>query len=360
MKKKTNRKLFWILQIVGWTVYALSMYFLFSKTKPDDYVSKVLFLYSYVLGFLMTSFALRYLFRFLRKKIKSIQWLLIVVFLSILLIVPIWYFIDVFSSMLFWETSGIYAYYKKLSILTYLRKNYMSYVIYYGWTALYFGIKYWIEWQDERKRSEEALNLAQKAQLQMLRYQLNPHFLFNSLNSIKALVEEDKTSAKTMITELSDFLRYSLMDKDVAFRPLKEELDALKLYLSIEKKRFEEKIQISYNISDDANNKQVLSFLLHPIIENAIKYGMRSTELPLKIDISSFIENNSLVIEICNSGKWIEKDEGEGHYGTGTGLDNVKKRLANAYVNAYQFEINKEDNSVCVKIVMKSDEHFSE
>lgn len=356
MKKKANSKLFWALQVLGWTVYALSMYFLFSKSKPDDYVSKGLFLYSYVLGFLMTSFILRYFYRFLRRKIKSIRWLLAAVFLTILIIVPLWYFIDVFSSMLFWDSLGIKSFFKKISIRMYLQNNFMIYVIYCGWTALYFSIKYWIEWQEEKKRSEEAFHLAQKAQLQMLRYQLNPHFLFNSLNSIKALVEEDKVSARQMITELSDFLRYSLKDKDVTFRLLKEELDALKLYLSIEKKRFEEKIQISYDIPDETNNKQILNFLIHPIIENAIKYGMKSSKLPLEINIRSYIENDFLVIEICNSGKWLEWGEAEGQHGTGTGLENVKKRLENAYLNDYQFKISKEENRVCVKIAMKTDE----
>jgi two-component system, LytTR family, sensor kinase len=356
MKKKTNSKLFWALQVLGWTVYALSMYFLFSKSKPDDYVSKALFLYSYVLGFLMTSFILRYFYRFLRRKIKSIRWLLAAVFLTILIIVPLWYFIDVFSSMLFWESSGITSFFKKISIRMYLQNNFMIYVIYCGWTALYFSIKYRIEWQEEKKRSEEAFHLAQKAQFQMLRYQLNPHFLFNSLNSIKALVEEDKASAKQMITELSDFLRYSLKDKDIAFRPLKEELDALKLYLSIEKKRFEEKIQISYDIPDETINKQILNFLIHPIIENAIKYGMKTSKLPLEINIKSYMENDFLAIEICNSGKWLEWGEAEGRHGTGTGLENVKKRLENTYLNDYRFEISKGENRVCVKITMKTNE----
>jgi len=360
MKKKTNSKLFWALQVLGWSVYTLSMYFLFLKTKPNDYLGKALFLYSYVLGFLMTSFVLRHIYRFLRKKITSIKWLLIYVFITINLVVPLWYFTDVFTSMLFWEDSGIMEFYKKISIRMYLRNNFMIYVIYCGWTALYFSIKYWIEWQEEKKRSDEAFHLAQKAQFQMLRYQLNPHFLFNSLNSIKALVEEDKNAAKQMITELSDFLRYSLKDKDIAFRPLKEELDALKLYLSIEKKRFEEKIQISYDIKDEAYNKQVLNFLIHPIIENAIKYGMKTSALPLEIKIKSFVENNFLVIEICNSGKWLEWGDAEDRHGTGTGLENVKKRLENAYLNDYRFEISKEENRVCVKIAMKPDEQGHE
>jgi len=272
-----------------------------------------------------------------------------------MIIVPVWYFIDVFTSMFFWEEKGIKNYLEKLNLLFYFRVNFQIYIVYFGWTALYFGIKYWLDWQEEKKRSVEAFNLAQKAQLQMLRYQLNPHFLFNSLNSIKALVEEDKHSAKEMITELSDFLRYSLTDKDVAFKPLKDELDVLKLYLSIEKKRFEEKIQISYDISEDAKNKPVLSFLIHPIIENAIKYGMKSTELPLKLLIRAFTDKAFLVVEICNSGKWIEWGEADDCHGTGTGLDNVKKRLENAYLNNYKFEIIKGEGKVCVKIEMKAD-----
>lgn len=356
MQKKNSNRLFWIFQIVGWTIYALSMYFLFSKTKPEDYLSKILFLYSYVLGFLMTSFILRYIFRYLRRKIKSIKWLFITVFFLVLIFVPVWYFIDVFTSMLFWEESGISVFFKKMTFLSFLRTNYMIFVIYYGWTSLYFGIKYLSELQEERKRTEEAHHLAQKAQLQMLRYQLNPHFLFNSLNSIKALVDEDKIAAKQMITELSDFLRYSLMDKDIAFRPLKEELDTLKLYLSIEKKRFEEKIQISYEISEAAINKKILSFLIHPVIENAVKYGMKTSKLPLEIVIRSYIESQFLIIEICNSGRWLEWDEAEDSHGTGTGLENVRKRLANAYESDYKFEINKSENNVCVKISVRTNE----
>lgn len=356
MKEKNNSRLFWILQLLGWTVYTLSMFFLFSKPKPYDSTRLFLFFNSYLLGFLMTSFALRYLIRYLRQKIRSIHGLLTAVFFSILILVPLWYFIDIFSSMFFWEASGITNFYKKLSFISVLRKTYVMFIIFYGWTALYLGIKYWLEWQAEKKRSEEAFNMAQKAQLQMLRYQLNPHFLFNSLNSIKALVDENKLLAKEMITDLSDFLRYSLMDKEAAFRPFKEELDTLKLYLSIEKKRFEEKLKITYNIAEETKHKPILSFLIHPLIENAIKYGMKSSKLPLEVDIKSYMDKNFLIIEICNSGKWLEWGEAEGHHGTGTGLDNVKKRLENTYINNYRFDIIKNEHRVCVKIAMKTDE----
>lgn len=283
------------------------------------------------------------------------QLLFAIVFLLIVFIVPVWYFVDVFSSMFFWDDRVVDIYLKNLNILMFLRKEYVMFIVISLWTALYFGIKYWIEWQEEKQRSEDALNMVQKAQLQMLRYQLNPHFLFNSLNSIKALVNEDQAAAKQMITELSDFLRYSLKDKDVAFRPLKEELDALRLYLSIEKKRFEEKLHISYDITEATYDKQVLSFLLHPLIENAIKYGMKSSELPLDIRISAYVADPYLIIEIYNSGRWFEYGEATGIHGTGTGLENVKKRLENAYASDYIFNIEKGRHFVCVKIAIKTD-----
>jgi hypothetical protein len=208
MNKRKKELFFWGLQLSGWTIYALLMYFLFSKSKPEDLTGKFLFLWSYILGFIVTSFGFRYLFRFYKKQIKSITRLLPVVFFSVLIIVPIWYFIDVYTSMFFWKEENIDKYLQNLSLLFYFRVTFQMHIVYFGWTALYFGIKYWVDWQEEKQRSIEANHMAQKAQLQMLRYQLNPHFLFNSLNSIKALVEEDKTSAKEMITELSDFLRY--------------------------------------------------------------------------------------------------------------------------------------------------------
>ena len=99
----------------------------------------------------------------------------------------------------------------------------------------------------------------------------------------------------------------------------------------------------------------VLSFLIHPIIENAIKYGMQTSKLPLQIQIKSYVDDNYLVIEICNSGHWINRDVKEHSMGTGTGLESVEKRLKNAYRENHIFEIDKKDQKVCVKIGMKTD-----
>jgi len=186
----------------------------------------------------------------------------------------------------------------------------------------------------------------------MLRYQLNPHFLFNSLNSARALIDEDPRAAREMITELSEFLRYSLVDKDIAFRPLRDELRALQHYLSIEKKRFEEKLLIRYEVDPATEERRILGFLIHPLIENAIKYGMKTSETPLKLLIRANLDQGYLMIRICNSGRWIEMDEHDGTTGngTGTGLVNVQKRLENAYPNNHIFRIEKQENQVCIII----------
>ena len=192
--------------------------------------------------------------------------------------------------------------------------------------------------------------------MEMLRYQLNPHFLFNSLNSIRALVEEDKKLARDMITELSEFLRYSLLHKDKAFVPLQNELEAVKHYFSIEKKRFEEKLDIQYQISDETNSCQVPSFLLHPLIENAVKYGMKTSKMPLRIRLTAQKTDFGLLLEVCNSGNWIDRSlEGRNKDGTGTGLANVRKRLENAFGSDFRFETTCQKDWVCIKVEIKED-----
>jgi LytS/YehU family sensor histidine kinase len=216
------------------------------------------------------------------------------------------------------------------------------------WSTLYFGIKLWNDWLEAKSRAEKSDALAHKAQLQMLRYQLNPHFLFNSLNSIRALVDEDKLRAKSMITELSEFLRYSLVNKNLANVTLNEELEAIRHYFAIEKTRFEEKLEVTFQIDFDTEKIKIPSFLIHPIIENAIKFGMKTTKLPLRINIKSELKNNWLNIEIYNSGVWVENSES--NISTGTGLENVKQRLENAYPNNNRFEVIESDDKVCVII----------
>jgi two-component system LytT family sensor kinase len=221
-----------------------------------------------------------------------------------------------------------------------------------GWTFLYFGIKNWIEWRKQEERMEKANSLAQDAQLQMLRYQLNPHFLFNSMNSIRALIDEDETKAREMITELSEFLRYSLDSKNYSNVPLKNEIEAIQHYFAIQKKRYEDKLEVIYDIEPQAGDYPVLSFLIHPLVENAVKYGMRTSPMPLTIHLKAKAREGDLMIEVCNTGKWVEppQEEKQMFVSTGTGLDNVRRRLENAFPNRHRFEVFEKEGKVHVQL----------
>lgn len=224
--------------------------------------------------------------------------------------------------------------------------------IWLGWSSLYFGIKYWRDWADEKDRARKAVALVQRARLQMLRYQLNPHFLFNALNSVRALIQEDKKHAKEMITELSEFLRYSLIHRDHTEVPLREELDAIRHYLSIEKKRFEDKLQVTFTIDPEAEEYPILSFLIHPLVENAVKYGMKTSTMPLRLHIEAALQSGDLRVVVTNSGSWLPPPEGskENPEGTGTGLTNVRARLENAYPGRHRFAVEQNDGRVGVRI----------
>jgi len=224
-----------------------------------------------------------------------------------------------------------------------------------GWTSLYFGINIWREWKEQGERASQANALAQAAQLQMLRYQINPHFLFNSMNSIRALVDENEDKAREMITELSEFLRYSLVSKDYADVPLREELEAIQYYFAIQKRRYEDKLEVSYDIDPQAGEYPVLSFLIHPLVENAIKYGMRTGPMPLIVHLAARLDDDSLVIEVRNTGNWVPPSppgspDGQG---TGTGLDNVRRRLENAFPERHRIAIFEKDGSVHVQLTIQ-------
>ncbi|MCU0239095.1 MAG: histidine kinase, partial [Pyrinomonadaceae bacterium] len=219
-----------------------------------------------------------------------------------------------------------------------------------AWSALYLGVKNWFAWQKESEKSLQANYLAEKAQLEVLRYQLNPHFLFNALNSIRASVDEDKNRAKQMITSLSEFLRHSLLSAENKEIPLHEELEAVKNYLAIEKIRFEEKLEIEYDIEKEAEDFKIPSLLLNPLVENAIKHGLQTSVNPLKLIISAKLNEKNLLVQVANSGK---VDNLHNSNGTKIGLKNVRERLEKLYGEKGSFELKQDGEFVIAKIEMR-------
>ena len=233
-----------------------------------------------------------------------------------------------------------------------------SIMIFMCWAAFYHGIKYYQLLQNEHatllsieaekreaqlKRSR-AESIAHEAQLKMLRYQLNPHFLFNTLNAIASLVEgRHSANANTMIVQLSNFLRYSLESDPVQPVTLEEELDALRLYLNIEQTRFGERLRLQFDVDKAAEEVNVPSLLLQPLVENSIKYAIAPMEEGGQINILAKVEDDNLVVEVCDSGPGVHMTKNDKSAGVGIGLKNTIDRLDTFYGDNYVFQLGSSD-----------------
>lgn len=193
---------------------------------------------------------------------------------------------------------------------------------------------------DQRNEEEKQLELkAQKAELRFLRAQLNPHFLFNSLNSVASLTQIDPDKAHDTVIRLSDYLRYSLKLGRVLSVPLSQELESIKLYLSVESIRYEDQLQLETKIQFD-NDIKVPSMITQALVENAIKFGVESNDQDSKIDISVYQEEECIVFKISND----FNDSSPFKEGEGIGLINVRERMYLHYQRRDLVEIESNDS----------------
>src|SRR5215203_1474711 len=320
---------FWYLQIGGWLLYMVMIYITFLTVTTNFLGLFYIKTFRAVVGFLLT-LVLWQIYRRMVNRLSIGSIVLIVLGLSMIFGV-VWAFIE---EGYVYGISREYDFYKSLPKIPKVALDYAMTIT--GWSAIYFGIKYWQKWQTERENALQSVALANKAQLEMLRYQLNPHFLFNALNSIRASVDEDAARAKEMITRLSEFLRYSLG----------EEIEAVQNYLAIEKIRFEEKLEIEFEIEKAAEDFRVPCFLLNPLVENAIKHGLQTSAKPLKLKISADVSGDKLILEVINSGKL----NGHANGGTKIGLKNVRERLEKLFGDRGKFELRQDGDFVKARI----------
>ena len=212
------------------------------------------------------------------------------------------------------------------------------------WTALYYGVKYYRLLQEERARGLKSEAMAHEAQLKMLRYQLNPHFLFNTLNAISTLIlDKQNDLANTMMTRLSHFLRYSLDNDPMAKVTLAQEVEAMKLYLDIEKVRFAERLRLSFEIDREAEQAVIPSLLLQPLVENAIKYAIAHSVNGGTIRISARVFAGQLLLEVADDGPGIDETVKAKRTRNGVGLANTRERLSELYGANHGFQLSKTD-----------------
>ena len=218
-----------------------------------------------------------------------------------------------------------------------------------AWTGLYYAINYFLQLEEQADRLERLEAQATSAQLAMLRYQLNPHFLFNTLNSISTLVLLKQTEpANAMLTRLSRFLRHTLISQPGGTATVEQEVETLKLYLDIERMRFEERLQTEFDIAEEVSEARLPSLLLQPLVENAIKYAVSPLEEGAKISLTAQLSGSRLRLVVSDTGPGLKvpvestRDSlpsSASPDSTGVGLANIRDRLAQAYGNDHLFEI---------------------
>jgi two-component system, LytTR family, sensor kinase len=208
------------------------------------------------------------------------------------------------------------------------------------WSALYFGAKYYESQQEQQQATFRALALAQEAQLKMLRYQLNPHFLFNTLNAISTLILDGQNrTANQAIARLSEFLRYSLDQDPMKKVSLRQEIEALDLYLGTERLRFGERLRVEHAIEERALEALVPSLLLQPLIENALKHAVSPREQGGVIRIEGRVRPPLLELSVIDDGPGLKSDAFSRGERRGVGLTNTRERLEVLYGGRSRFAV---------------------
>jgi two-component system LytT family sensor kinase len=322
---KQNRNLtFWSLHAMGWSAYAISQYLgalLYGKAVAYNKV----ILIAAISGFVLSSW-LRYLCRWLWNKPPIVMvgiGLLSAYATALVWRLPInWAYQTYFEHERMEEEAHWFDYFGGALSATYLMVC---------WIGLYFGFRYYESMQAQREAALRSSALAQEAQLKMLRYQLNPHFLFNTLNAISTLILDNRNRvANSAVTGLSEFLRYTLDQDPMKKVTVAQELDALNLYLNIEKLRFGQRLAIEFAIDENASTMLMPSLLLQPLIENAIKYAVSPREQGGKIRIGGHVTGGMLQLEVSDDGPGMVNAPRLTN-GRGVGIRNTCERLQVLY-----------------------------
>jgi sensor histidine kinase YesM len=342
----SKNRAFWNLQLAGWgAAFLLRAVSALANEQPFDILA--LILVTTITGFSI-SLILSVIYRQLIQQQPLVTWGLtaVVLFFAVLLHASI----DAWVQGVYYAATRDTTFAQRLIGLLYLPLTLLG-----GWSALYYAINFFLTVEQQADRLERLEAQATAAQLAMLRYQLNPHFLFNTLNSISTLVLLKQTEpANAMLTRLSGFLRHTLIAEPGSQVTLAQEIETLQLYLDIERMRFEERLRTQFEIEDAALLAQLPAMLLQPLVENAIKYAVSPQEEGARIALTARVIGERLRLTVEDTGPGADDmrsasldypaaPQAPGHpVSTGVGLANIRNRLSQAYGDNHLFETRSE------------------
>ncbi|MBS1762548.1 MAG: histidine kinase [Bacteroidetes bacterium] len=342
-----NISTYWICQIAGWSAnIAISVFFVTTFGKPTQ---------TYFISLIVTAFfgvMITHLMRLIIHKLKVLQKPLTNQIIYFLLLTLVFSIILGFCSETIDQVIGHNP--ERLKKYTRGEKMFLS-SFSALWLILIWNLFYFIYHYVESNRRQQIDTLRLEAlvkslELKTIKSHINPHFIFNSLNSIRALVDENPNRARTAITELSNILRSSMKVDKMETVPLQQELNIVKDYLALEHMRFEERLKVAFNIEENTLNQSIPPMMIQTLVENAIKHGISKNIRGGEVQILSKVEKNKHEIVIRNSGKLnsvcAEAKEG-------FGLKSTEERLNLIYHGEATFYIgNADDGMVECKIVL--------
>lgn len=349
---------FWLLHSLGWTIYAIiftvdNVFFYrnFNQIGIEIFFPLVL---SGIFAALLT-WPLRYVYRQCWGLTSG--WLISIIILCSFLVsciltpsknIAMWYFNQDFDVLSFvaGNVPDDFNWYMLFMSVSYV------FLVIFIWSILYFGINYHFRLINEKKLYIEAVRLSHISQIKMLRYQINPHFLFNTLNAISTIeLRGSIEKANSMIVQLSTFLRFSLDNDPEKKICLYDELKALMLYLEIEKTRFEDRLAVTFKIEPQTELLLVPSLLLQSLLENSIKYAIAQMSKGGLIQVSAKCQQGYLQMEVADNGSvqdnaYVDKKSQEkgqtASSHTGIGVQNIVDRLKVLYPDNHSFKITRD------------------
>lgn len=331
---------YWLCQIGGWSTYIIVYTFFYltlhTKEQPDFF--KVLFLdaiLGVVITHLMRAFIQRVGILNLRLDNQITYMFLTTVAASFLFAFSSIYLEDTFNFTS--DTFRQYGLFNKT-----LRTSFGSFLFLLIWNLIYFTYHYVVKSQQEQLDKMKLQSLVKELELKTIKAHINPHFIFNALNSIRALVDENPQRARQAITELSNLLRSSMQAEKVETTPLSKELNIVRDYLALEHIRFEDRLNIEYDIDEDTLGQPVPPMMLQTLVENAIKHGISKKMEGGIIKIISDFKDDHHELIVTNTGHMNGDFNPDGF-----GLYSTQSRLMLLYGEKAHFEIkNKSDDMV--------------
>jgi two-component system, LytTR family, sensor kinase len=324
MTSKNRTTIYLLCQIVGWGTYNAVGLFFFAQSDPEVRLhwkrSASVFACSALIAILTT-----HCYRFYVRRRGWLQLPVGQAFLRLLASSLVLGSVAVALVALVWFLFGI----GDFKHFGWVFPALLSWTwIVFVWNLLYFGAHYFDAYRRVQMEKLQLSVVAKEAQLQRLVAQINPHFMFNCLNSLRALITEDPRRAQTMVTELSELLRYSLQSGKALTVPLRAEMEMADTYLKLEAIRFEERLDVHLDIAPQTLDLPIPSMLVQCLVENGVKHGVEKLPQGGQIRVSSQLENDSLRIQVLSSGQLSANTNS-----TGIGLDNARERLRLLYGN---------------------------